>query len=203
MLWLLCGASYTQSIASAYDRNTSSQGWGYQPLSTMNGSNYHAMTAPGTYGTTTTSRTTKNPLSGRSDFPVLRFRSTSAYADKFDMQYTPLMGGEVVLMGNPFDPDGPGVGELEEDPMPIGDTPWLFLLLLSAGYLAFRYRKKIRTHASADGRFCYFFLLNSRCAFFNCLRYALLVCKRAKAALATTRAASTSLCQWKPAMTRL
>ena len=144
MLWMLCGASYTQSIASAYDRNTSSQGWGYQPLSTMNGSNYHAMTAPGTYGTTT-SRTTKNPLAGRSDFPVLRFRSTSAYADKFDMQYTPLMGGEVVLMGDPFDPDGPGMGEVEveeEDPMPIGDTPWLFLLLLSAGYLAFRYRKK-------------------------------------------------------------
>lgn len=142
MLWLLCGASYTQSIASAYDRNTSSQGWGYQPLSTMNGSNYHAMTAPGTYGTTTTSRTTKNPLSGRSDFPVLRFRSTSAYADKFDMQSTPLMGGgDVVLMGNPFDPDGPGVGELG-DPMPIGDTPWLFMLILAAGYLAFRYRKK-------------------------------------------------------------
>ena len=128
MLWMLCGASYTLSIASAYDRNTSSQGWGYQPLSTMNGSNYHAMTAP-----------------ARSDFPVVRFRSTSAYADKFDMQYTPLMGGgDVVLMGDPFDPDGPGVGELEEeeDPMPIGDTPWLFLLLLSAGYLAFRYRKK-------------------------------------------------------------
>lgn len=128
MLWLLCGASYTQSIASAYDRNTSSQGWGYQPLSTMNGSNYHAMTAP-----------------ARSDFPVLRFRSTSAYADKFDMQSTPLMGGEVVLMGNSWEePDGPGMGEVveEEDPMPIGDTPWLFLLLLSVGYLAFRYRKK-------------------------------------------------------------
>ena len=126
MLWLLCGASYTQSIASAYDRNTSSQGWGYQPLSTMNGSNYHAMTAP-----------------ARSDFPVLRFRSTSAYADKFDMQSTPLMGGgDVVLMGNPWDePTDPGIGETE-DPMPIGDTPWLFLLLLSVGYLAFRYRKK-------------------------------------------------------------
>lgn len=128
MLWMLCGASYTQSIASAYDRNTSSQGWGYQPLSTMNGSNYHAMTAP-----------------ARSDFPVLRFRSTSVYVDKFDMQYTPLMGGDVVLMGDPWsdEPTGPGTGEVEEeDPMPIGDTPWLFLLLLSAGYLAFRYRKK-------------------------------------------------------------
>jgi hypothetical protein len=149
MLWLLCGASYTQSIASAYDRNTSSQGWGYQPLSTMNGSNYHAMTAPGIYGTTTTSRTTKNPLSGRSDFPVVRFRSTSAYADKFDMQSTPLMGGgDVVLMGNSWsdenDPNEPGMGEVveEEDPMPIGDTPWLFMLILAAGYLAFRYRKK-------------------------------------------------------------
>lgn len=126
MLWLLCGASYTQSIASAYDRNTSSQGWGYQPLSTMNGSNYHATTAP-----------------ARSDFPVVRFRSTSAYADKFDMQYTPLMGGgDVVLMGDPWgEPDDPGLGELE-DQMPIGDTPWLFMLILAAGYLAFRYRKK-------------------------------------------------------------
>ena len=139
MLWMLCGASYTLSIASAYDRNTSSQGWGYQPLSTMNGSNYHATTAPGTYGTTT-SRTTKNPLSGRPDFPVLRFRSTSAYADKFDMQSRPLMmGGDVVLMGDIWTegPTGPGTGEVE-DPTPVGDTPWLFLLLLATGYLIYR-----------------------------------------------------------------
>lgn len=127
MLWLLCGASYTQSIASAYERTTPSASWGYQPLSTMNGSNYHATTAP-----------------GRSDFPVLRFRSTSAYADKFDMQSTPLMGGDVVLMGDFWtdEPTEPGTGEVEEDPMPIGDTPWLFMLILAAGYLAFRYRKK-------------------------------------------------------------
>ena len=125
MLWMLCGASYTLSIASAYDRNASSQGWGYQPLSTMNGSNYHATTAP-----------------ARSDFPVLRFRSTSAYADKFDMQSRPLMmGGDVVLMGNPWtddqDPTEPGMGELEPD-MPVGDVPWLFLLLLAVGYTVCR-----------------------------------------------------------------
>lgn len=140
MLWMLCGASYTLSIASAYDRNTSSQGWGYQPLSTMNGSNYHATTAPGTYGTTT-SHTTKNPLSGRSDFPVLRFRSTSAYADKFDMQSMPLMmGGDVVLMGDTWaEPTEPGMGEVDDEvDMPVGDTPWAFLLLLATGYLIYR-----------------------------------------------------------------
>jgi hypothetical protein len=56
-------------------------------------------------------------------------------------------GGDVVLMGNSWsdEPTGPGTGEVEEeeeDPMPIGDTPWFFMLILAAGYLAFRYRKK-------------------------------------------------------------
>ena len=49
-------------------------------------------------------------------------------------------------MGNSWsdenDPNEPGMGEVVEDPMPIGDTPWLFMLILAVGYLAFRYRKK-------------------------------------------------------------
>ena len=186
LILLLCGFCHTAAFAYGYDRNDQSKAWGYQPV----------------YQSTATT-------SYVSAAPTYQFRSTSSVyltSSGHPASYVPGQqnnGPRRIRLSDPFDPTDEDEPIGAVTPQPIGDTPWLFLLILAAGYLAFRYRKKIRTQASADGRFCYFFLLYSRCAFFNCLRYALLVCKRAKAALATTRAASTSLCQWKPAMTRL
>ena len=139
MLWMLCGASYTLSIASAYDRNTSSQGWGYQPLQTSSSTTGYTAS----YGGTTTMGGTYSASSlhsSLSERPTFHFQSTSILISPSDMEPMQMRGGNVVLMGNPFDendPEEPGVGELV-DPMPVGDTPWLFLLLLAVGYTVCR-----------------------------------------------------------------
>ena len=118
MLWMLCGASYTLSIASAYDRNTSSQGWGYQPLQTSS---------------STTGYTAERP--------TFHFQSTSILISPSDMEPMQMMGGNALLSSIWDDqPSGPGTGELE-DPTPVGDIPWIFLLLLIVGYIALRSRR--------------------------------------------------------------
>jgi hypothetical protein len=127
MLWLLCGVSYTQSIASAYDRNTSSQGWGYQPLQTSSSTTGYTASYGGTM--------TRGRVAER---PTFHFQSTSILISPSDMERMQMRGGDVVLMGNPFDePTEPGMGEVEPE-MPVGDTPWLFLLLLAVGYTVCR-----------------------------------------------------------------
>lgn len=118
MLWMLCGVSYTLSIASAYDRNTSSQGWGYQPLQTSS---------------STTGYTAERP--------TFHFQSTSILLSPSDMEPMQMMGGNALLSSIwDGEPTEPGMGELEPE-MPVGDTPWLFLLLLAVGYIALRSRR--------------------------------------------------------------
>jgi hypothetical protein len=71
--------------------------------------------------------------------PTFHFQSTSILISPSDMERMQMRGGDVVLMGNPFDePTGPGMGEVEPEDMPVGDTPWLFLLLLAVGYTVCR-----------------------------------------------------------------
>ena len=130
MLWMLCGASYTLSIASAYDRNTSSQGWGYRPLQTSSSTTGYTASYGGT--------TTRGRVAERPNF---HFQSTSVLISPSDMERMQMRGGGVVLMGDPWtddqDPTEPGMGELvepEEVDMPVGDVPWLFLLLLITAY---------------------------------------------------------------------
>lgn len=131
MLWMLCGASYTLSIASAYDRNTSSQGWGYQPLQTSSSTTGYTASYGGTM---TTGRVAERP--------TFHFQSTSVLISPSDMEPMQMMGGNA-LLSSIFDddPTGPGTGELEPVDMPVGDTPWLFLLLLIVGYIALRSRR--------------------------------------------------------------
>lgn len=130
MLWMLCGASYTLSIASAYDRNTSSQGWGYQPLQTSSSTTGYTASYGGT--------TTRGRVAER---PTFHFQSTSILISPSDMERMQMMGGNAFLSSIWDDePTGPGTGELEPN-MPVGDTPWLFLLLLAVGYIALRSRR--------------------------------------------------------------
>ena len=117
LIWLLCGLCHTAAFAYSSDPDAQqSKSWGYQPV----------------YSSSTTQ-------------PTYRFRSTSVYlhdTDKpeADAGRLPISGRPRRVGGGWNDEDNP-IGEVP-DPTPIGDTPWLFLLLLSAGYLAFRYRKK-------------------------------------------------------------
>ena len=128
MLWMLCGVYHTSSIASAYDRNTSSQGWGYQPLQTSSSTTGYTASYGGTM---TTGRMAERP--------TFHFQSTSILISHSDVDRMQMMGGNALLSSIWDDePTGPGTGEVEPEDMPVGDTPWLFLLLLIAGYLTYR-----------------------------------------------------------------
>lgn len=143
MLWLLCGVSYTQSIASAYDRNTSSQGWGYQPLQTSSSTTGYTAS----YGGTTTRGGTYSASSlhsSLSERPTFHFQSTSILISPSDMEPMQMMGGNALLSSIWDDePTGPGTGEVE-DPMPIGDTPWLFMLILIATFYSIKGASRLR-----------------------------------------------------------
>ena len=129
MLWMLCGASYTLSVAYAYDRTSPSASWGYQPLQTSSSTTGYTASYG---GTTTTGRVAERP--------TFHFQSTSILISPSDMERMQMKGGDVVLMGDSWgEPTEPGVGELEDEvDMPVGDTPWiLMLLLITAYYLIF------------------------------------------------------------------
>ena len=142
MLWMLCGASYTLSVASAYDRNTSSQGWGYQPLQTSSSTTGYTAS----YGGTTTRGGTYSASSLHSSLaekPAFHFQSTSIMISHPDVERMQMMGGNALLSSIwDEEPTDPGIGETV-DTMPVGDTPWiLMLLLVTAYYLIKRYRTK-------------------------------------------------------------
>ena len=142
MLWMLCGASYTLSIASAYDRNTSSQGWGYQPLQTSSSTTGYTASYGGTM-TTGRVYSASSLHSSLAEKPAFHFQSTSILISHPDMERMKMMGGNALLSSIwDEEPTDPGIGETV-DTMPIGDTPWiLMLLLVTAYYLIKRYRTK-------------------------------------------------------------
>ena len=132
MLWMLCGASYTLSIASAYDRTSPSASWGYQPV-------YKSVSYGSTpyMGSTTTTTSSVYTGIGSSTMPTYHFKTTSVYhVSNAGYQRMSLPGDMVAYGSLDGPPDGPGVGELEdeEDPMPVGDTPWILMLLLITAY---------------------------------------------------------------------
>ena len=126
LILLLCGLCHTAAFAYGYDRNDKSKAWGYQPV----------------YNTS-------------AQAPKYQFYTTSPYINSIGESkynsYGTSNGKPRKTAGFGDDPndeidDEVGVVHPDrEDMMPVGDTPWLFMLLMGAGYLAFRYRKKIRT----------------------------------------------------------
>ena len=116
MLWMLCGMCHTASFAYGYAPDAQSKNWGYQPVYQTSATTSHVAAAP-TY----------------------QFRTTSAYisASGGSEPYNPMSGPSGPRRGL-FNPTGDNaLGEVD-DPAPIGDTPWLFLLLLAAGYTVCR-----------------------------------------------------------------
>ena len=117
LIWLLCGLCHTAAFAYSSDPDAQqSKSWGYQPV----------------YSSSTTQ-------------PTYRFRSTSIYLHDTDKPEADAAAGRLPISGrprrdpaNPFDPNPDDPIGVVEDPTPVGDTPWLFLLLLSAGYLIYR-----------------------------------------------------------------
>ena len=153
MLWLLCGVSYTQSIASAYDRTSSSASWGYQPLHSVSSS----MNTTVYGGTVTACSTTKGTYSassihsGISSQTNYRFQSTSILINSMNMagpRMIDLNGDNMFLSGEGDDEDFPGFGGDDNPIGTIGEQPIgepLVLLVFALAFMAFLYlrRRKI------------------------------------------------------------
>ena len=145
MLWMLCGASYTLSIASAYNRTSPSASWGYQPLhgSTMsvNSSVYRGTPAGGT--TITGTYTPASVQSGLFSKPTYRFHTTSAYLDASNVGGTRILMSEGGMMrsgwGDPNDDDDP-IGSLK--PTPVGDIPFVMMALMAGIYVIWKKKRK-------------------------------------------------------------
>lgn len=152
MLWMLCGASYTLSIASAYDRTSPSASWGYQPLHgsamSVNSSVYRGTL---TGGTTITG--TYTPASSRTNAltkPTYQFSSTSAYLDASNVGGMGLLmsGGGMMRSiwdeepGEGDDPFGEGENPIGtvDDPLPVGEP--LVLLFFALAFLGVRYYRR-------------------------------------------------------------
>ena len=156
MLWLLCGASYTQSIASAYDRTSPSASWGYQPLHgsdmSVNSSVFCGAIAGGTQisGTYSAASSRTNALTK----PTYQFSSTSPYLSASNMGGVRITMSEGGMMrsgwGDPNDDD-------DED-LPIGTTPVtpigepLIMLLFVALYIVYRKKNLVKVKGERRNR---------------------------------------------------
>ena len=122
----LCGLCHTEAFAyGCYQSTQPSKSWGYQPV----------------YQSTATT-------SYVSAAPTYQFHSTSVLIPTRDQSASAVwMPGDSRLRrdGGWTEEEDP-IGVVEDDvDMPVGDVPWLFLLLLIAGYLAYRLHLKKRS----------------------------------------------------------
>ena len=116
---LLCGLCYTAVFAHGYDQNAQNKYWGYQPV--VNNTVYK---------------------------PTYQFYSTSPYNPSISESKADsyvLRNGKPRKVGDwPDDDEDDEIGVVHpdrEDLMPIGDTPWILMLLLIAGYIFTRWYK--------------------------------------------------------------
>ena len=113
----LCGLCHTEAFAYGCDQSTQpSKSWGYQPV-------YNSSSVA---------------------MPTYRFHSTSVFIP------TQVQSKSAAWMPGNSRPRRVGGWTEEDDPigvvddevdMPVGDIPWLFILLLIVGYIALRSRR--------------------------------------------------------------
>ena len=148
MLWMVCGASYTQSVASAatYTPQYASS-WGYRPLystaasaqTKVVGSGFghaSATTYQGNYSTASAAVVATSA-------PTYSFRSTSVYIPAARGVGQPVVLTENAAYSSPFDPtDDDDPTGVVPDPAPLGDAPWILFALLILAYAGIKLRKK-------------------------------------------------------------
>jgi len=127
MLWMLCGAGHAASFASAYERNASSQGWGYQPLQSVRGASDYAVS----YGEISSAVQ-----------PSYHFHTTSAYINSSDNDaqsvWRPTGRRRIEGWGDPNDDEDPAIGTTPVTP--IGEP--LVMLFFALAFLGFRYYRR-------------------------------------------------------------
>ena len=150
MLWMVCGVCHTQSVASAatYTPQAASS-WGYKPLHSVSASQVHGGGAGGGIAGNGGSayRASYSPASAPMSMPSMpsyNFQTTSAYRINAGASAQPVILAENAAYSSPFDPsdeDDP-IGTVT--PQPVGDAPWLILLLFAAGYAFFRVHHNVK-----------------------------------------------------------
>lgn len=157
---LLCGFGHMADLAYAYGQNAQSDSWSYQSVygSTKANSALHVRTTlssrsampVASYGGTATSDgaaalgTTGSAVAPATSMPSYNFRSTSSLVSSLGNSNPSIIKGTTVSRTtSSFDwnEDDNPIGEVP-DPLPIGETPWLIMAVLAAGYIAFRYLRR-------------------------------------------------------------
>lgn len=159
MLWLLCGVCHTQSVAYAATYTPqSASSWGYKPLHSVSASQVHVVGSGGGAGGGAVGnggsayRGSFSPASASVAMPSIpsyNFQTTSAYRTNAGASAQPVVLAEGAAYSSPFDPtdeDDP-IGTVT--PQPVGDAPWLLLLLLVAGYVLFPPMRRSMTSSTA------------------------------------------------------
>ena len=152
MLWMLCGVCHTQSVASAATSTPQyASSWGYKPLHSVPASQVHVVGSGGGAGGGIAGnggsayRASYSPASASVAMPSMpsyNFQTTSAYRTTAGASAQPVVLAEGAAYSSPFDPtdeDDP-IGTVT--PQPVGDAPWLVMLLFAAGFIAFRYSRR-------------------------------------------------------------
>lgn len=160
---LLCGFGHTAGLAYAYGQNAQSDSWTYQSVygsakpanttmhvrttlssrSSMPVASYGgAMTSGGTAGYGTTGQAV-SPAIGK---PSYTFKSTSSLVSTLGNPNPSIVRGTTVSRNSPndFDEEEDPIGVVP-DPTPVGDTPWLVMAVLAAGYIALRWLRRRNT----------------------------------------------------------
>lgn len=146
LIVLLCSISPVVSFVTAAQTSPKYASWGYQPIQSIQ----PAGTRTTTYGGTTYSKTTYGygamtgtiytPFKGSMQDLNYQFGTTSAYikATKSNPQRT--NWSENTMYGSGWDEDPDEYDELGvvPDPVPVGDIPWLLILLFAVGYILSR-----------------------------------------------------------------
>ena len=140
LILLLCGFCHTAAFAYGNDRNDQSNAWGYQPV-------YKTVSYGSTpyMGSTTTTTSSVYTGIGSSTMPKYKFRTTSVLIPTQDQSESAawMPGNSRPRRSSGWSEEDDAIGEVGDVDMPVGDTPWiLMLLLVTAYYLIKRYRTK-------------------------------------------------------------
>lgn len=145
MLWMLCGVCHTQSVVSAATYTPQYASGGYRPLYSTAASAQTKVVGSGFgHASATTYQGISSTASAAvvaTSAPTYSFRSTSVYIPAARGVGQPVVIADNTPRRSIWD-DEPGEDDdpqgVVPDPAPLGDAPWLLLLLLVAGYVLFR-----------------------------------------------------------------
>lgn len=151
LILLLCGFCHTAAFAYGYDRNDQSKAWGYQPLYSTAASAQTKVVGSGYAGHSGATYqgiySTANAAVAVSSVPAYTFRTTSLYINSSgasgSMYSAPTGSGPLRTSSFDWNDEDNPLGEVD-DPMPVGDTPWLFMLLLIATFYSIKGASRLR-----------------------------------------------------------